>query len=212
MRKSACPVWVDLLQFAGTAACAASGALSAGRKQLDLIGVLFISFAAAVGGGTLRDLLLDRNPVFWLADNRFLTVSIAAGLFTWLYALRWKPPFRLLLTVDAIGLAFFTISGIQIAEKCGQSIVPALVMGLITGVAGGILRDVLCGEIPMTFRRSELYASAALLGGLLYLALPTAGIGPGASALLGAGAIFCLRLAALRWGWRLPVFHFRETP
>ncbi|HRJ72109.1 MAG TPA: trimeric intracellular cation channel family protein [Terrimicrobiaceae bacterium] len=200
---------IYLLQLAGTAACASSGALSAGRKSLDLVGVMVISFAAAVGGGTLRDLLLDRNPVFWLADNSFLLVSIGTGLSTWVYTRRWSPPLRLLLLVDAIGLALFTISGIQIAEQAGQSALACLVMGVITGVAGGILRDVLCGEIPMTFRRSELYASASLLGGGGYLLLISGGLPAGPSAMIGATATFLLRMAALKWGWHLPVFEFK---
>lgn len=201
---------ISFLQMAATAACASSGALAAGRKSLDLVGVMVISIAAAVGGGTLRDLLLDRNPVFWLAHNEYLFVSIATGLITWVYTRWWSPPRRLLLVVDACGLALFTISGIQIAEQSGQGPVACLVMGVITGTAGGVLRDVLCGEIPMIFRRSELYASASLLGGIAYLALRQFPLPPEASILTGAVVTFLLRLAALKWNWHLPVFEFKE--
>lgn len=199
-----------LLQLAGTAACAASGALSAGRKSLDLIGVMVISLAAAVGGGTLRDLLLDRNPVFWMGDNLYILVALGAGLLTWVYTRWWSPPLRLLLVVDAIGLALFTISGTQIAEQASQTALICVTMGVITGVVGGILRDILCGEIPMTFRRSELYASAALLGSAAYLGLKALGLPADFCALLAAIIIFLLRLAALRWNWHLPVFEFKE--
>lgn len=201
---------IYIFQLAGVAACAASGALSAGRKSLDFIGVMVISLAAAVGGGTLRDLLLDRNPVFWLADNFYLYVSIGSGLLTWVYTRRWSPPMRLLLTVDAVGLALFTITGTQIAEQMEQTVVICLAMGVITGVAGGVLRDILCGEIPMTFRRSELYASAALLGSGVYLVLEETPLPVDVSAMVGAGTIFLLRLAALRWNWHLPVFEFKD--
>lgn len=201
---------IYFLQLAGTTACASSGALAAGRKRLDLIGVMVISFTAAVGGGTLRDLLLDRNPVFWLADHTYLFVSMGAGLLTWIYTRRWAPPHRVLLVVDAAGLALFTISGIQIAEQAAQPLVASIIMGVITGVAGGIFRDVLCGEIPMTFRQSELYASASLLGGIVYISLKKIGLESGLCAMIGAGVIFFLRLAALKWGWRLPVFDFKE--
>lgn len=201
---------VYFLQLAGAAACAASGALSAGRKSLDFVGVMVISLAAAVGGGTLRDLLLDRNPVFWLADNLYLYVSFAAALLTWIYTRRWSPPMRLLLTVDAVGLALFTITGTQIAEQMQQTIMICLAMGVITGVAGGIVRDVLCGEIPMTFRRSELYASAALLGSGVYLGMEYLAVPADLCALAGAVTIFLLRMAALRWNWHLPVFVYKD--
>lgn len=124
------------------------GALAAGRKRLDMGGVVFVSFVAAVGWGSLRDLLLDRNPIFWLAQPSYLTVSLLAGALTWLYIRRWPAPGRFLNFVDAFGLGLFTVSGIQIAQEMGQSTLICLVMGLITGVAGGLLRDLLCGEIP----------------------------------------------------------------
>lgn len=201
---------IYILQMAGTAACASSGALSAGRKRLDVFGVLVVSFVAAIGGGTLRDLLLDRNPVFWMADSTYLHVSIVAGLLTWLYTLRWTPPLRLLLIVDAIGLALFTIAGVRISEQFGQPPVICVVMGIITGIVGGIVRDILCGEIPVTFR-SELYASASALGGITYFLLQALQFKPDACALAGAIVIFLLRLAAMKWGWRLPVFELKEN-
>ena len=93
------------LQMAATMVCAVGGALAAGRKRLDMVGVVFVSFVAAVGGGSLRDLLLDRNPVFWLAQPSYLTVSLAAGALTWIYICRWRAPVRFLSFVDAFGLA-----------------------------------------------------------------------------------------------------------
>lgn len=195
------------LQMAAAMVCSVGGALAAGRKRLDMVGVVFVSFVAAVGGGSLRDLLLDRNPVFWLAQPSYLTVSLVAGALTWLYIRRWPAPGRFLNFVDAFGLGLFTISGIQIAQEMGESTLICLVMGLITGVAGGLLRDLLCGEIPSVFQGGELYASASLFGGGIYFLAETWGGDPRLCALAGAGTVVGLRLAALRLGWRLPVLE-----
>ena len=195
------------LQMAAAMVCAVGGALAAGRKRLDMVGVVFVSFVAAVGGGSLRDLLLDRNPVFWLAQPSYLTVSLVAGALTWLYIRRWPAPGRFLNFIDAFGLGLFTISGIQIAQEMGQSTLICLVMGLITGVAGGLLRDLLCGEIPSVFQGGELYASASLLGGGMFFLMETLGADPRVCALAGAATVVGLRLAALRLGWRLPVLE-----
>ena len=199
------------LQMAATMVCAVGGALAAGRKRLDMVGVVFVSFVAAVGGGSLRDLLLDRNPVFWLAQPSYLTVSLAAGALTWIYICRWRAPVRFLSFVDAFGLALFTISGIQIAQEMGQSVPICLVMGVVTGVAGGLFRDLLCGEIPAIFKSGELYASAALLGGVAFFLVERLGADPRLSALLGAGTVVGLRLAALHLGWRLPVLKPKNS-
>ncbi|MEO8205198.1 MAG: trimeric intracellular cation channel family protein [Chthoniobacterales bacterium] len=198
-----------VLQMAGVAVFACSGALAAGRKSLDVVGVIVIAFSTAVGGGTLRDLLLQRS-IFWFADPVYLWVCIGAGALTWVYASFWPLPQRALLFADAWGLGFFTISGMQIAEQLGHSVVICCVMGVITGVAGGVLRDVLCGEIPLIFRKSELYASAAILGTVVYFSLKAVAVSTAIASLAGIGIIILLRCAALIFGWHLPVFHFRE--
>lgn len=203
-------VLIFSLQMAAAMVCAVGGALAAGRKRLDMVGVVFVSFVAAVGGGSLRDLLLDRNPVFWLAQPSYLTVSLVAGALTWLYIRRWPAPGRFLDFVDAFGLGLFTISGIQIAQEMGQSTLICLVMGLITGVAGGLLRDLLCGEIPSVFQGGELYASTSLLGGGVFFLVEASGADPRFCALAGAATVVGLRLAALRLGWRLPVLEIKH--
>lgn len=194
------------LQLLGVAVFACSGAIEAGRKQLDLVGVAFISSVTALGGGTVRDVLLNRDAVLWIADPIYLYVSLGAGLLTWAFARIWLPPARLLVTLDAGGLALFTISGMQIAENMGQTAPIAVVMGVVTGSVGGIFRDVLCGEIPLLFRLSELYVSASLIGSIAYLVAKTLGAPLSIASLLGAGLIFALRMAAVWRGWRLPVF------
>lgn len=186
--------------------CAIGGALAAGRKGLDLLGVLVVSFTAAVGGGTLRDLLLDRNPVFWLTDTWCLWASLIAGCSAWICTRRIRVPKGVFNIVDAFGLALFSMSGIRIALDAGQTPTISLIMGTITGVAGGVLRDLLCGEIPWVFRPTEFYASASLLGGAFYFAAIGLGSPVTFATILGAAAIVFIRLAALKWSWRLPVF------
>lgn len=194
-----------LLEYAGVAVFAVSGALTAGRKSLDLLGVIVIATVTAVGGGTLRDLLLDRHPVFWIAEPTFLYVIIAAAIVTVAYTRSFHPPDRALLVADALGLALFTISGSQIAEGVGLSGIGVVIMGTLTGVAGGVVRDVLCAEIPMILRPGRIYATAAIGGSAIYLALQY--VTPQAvAALSGMAFIALLRIAAIVWRLTLPVF------
>lgn len=202
---------IYILQLLATVVCAASGALMAGRKNMDIIGLLAISMATALGGGTLRDLLLDRNPVFWMGDTAYILASLLAAMFVWIYTRLWSPPDRFLLTLDAFGLGLFLIVGIQIAENYGYTGAVALIMGILTGVAGGVIRDVLCGEIPVIFRKSELYASAALIGGVAYFIALRQEIDRDLAAIIGAALTIFLRLAALRWQWQLPAMALKES-
>lgn len=135
-----------------------SGALAAGRKSLDWIGVAVIALVTALGGGTVRDVLLDRHPIVWIAHPEFLIVCLAATALTLLYVHLRIPAFRALFVADALGLSFFTIGGVQVAEMSGLSGLLALLMGLITGVVGGVARDMLLAEIPLVLRRGQLYA------------------------------------------------------
>lgn len=142
-----------LLDLLGVAVFAVSGAIAAGRKRFDLLGVAVIATVTAVGGGTTRDVLLNRHPVFWIKDPTYLLVILAAASLTVLYVRFRQLPKISLLVADALGLALFTIIGAQIAEERDQSIVVVVIMGTITGAAGGLLRDVLSGEIPLLLRR-----------------------------------------------------------
>lgn len=200
----ALPLLIHAVELLGVAVFAVSGALAAGRRSLDLIGVAVIATVTAVGGGTLRDLLLDRT-LFWIADPTYLYVCLAAALLTMLYARHRQPPERLILYADALGLALFSISGAQIAENLGQGGIVAVVMGTATGVAGGLLRDVLCNEIPLILRRGRMYASAAIIGIVAYLLLREV-LDRNLAALLGMTTIAGLRLAAIAWNLTLPVF------
>lgn len=195
--------WADL---AGVAVFAVSGALAAGRKGLDILGVVVVAALTAVGGGTTRDLLLDRHPIFWIADPTYLVVIGLAALATIAYARVRPPPVSALQVADAMGLALFAISGAQIAESAGLAPIIVVLMGTMTGAAGGVLRDVLCAEIPLILRR-DLYATAAIAGTLAYLAAQALGAERAWSFAIGMSTVLALRLAAVAWGWRLPVFR-----
>lgn len=199
-----------VLQLLGAAVFSASGALAAGRKRMDLLGVVVIAVVTAIGGGTVRDLLLNRHPVFWIAEPEYLVVSILAAALTLLYARYRRPPDESLAIADALGLALFTIGGAQIAEREGVSGVVVVLMGSITGVAGGMLRDVLSAEMPLILKKGQLYASAAIAGATLYLLLESAGVARDTAALIGMAAIAGLRLAAILWELKLPVSPIRE--
>jgi len=200
-----------VLDMLGVAVFAVSGALAAGRKQLDLLGVMVIAVVTALGGGTLRDLLLDRSPVFWIQQPDYLMVAIAAGLLTVLYTHFLKPPQRSLLIADAGGLALFSISGAQIAEAAQLHSLIVILMGTCSGVVGGVMRDVLLVEIPIILKRGNIYATAAIAGIALYLALQQFGFADVPSTLIGMAAIISLRLAAIIWGLTLPVYRLSDS-
>jgi uncharacterized membrane protein YeiH len=191
---------IDLL---GVAVFAISGALAAGRKGLDLLGVTVIAMVTAIGGGTLRDLLLNRHPIFWIADTSYLWAILAATAATVAYTRLWVATRKALLIADALGLAFFVIGGTQIALQVGTSPLIAILMGTITGVAGGIVRDLLTAEIPLILRPGRLYGTAAIAGATVFLLLhPSA---PMAAPWTGMAVTAILRLLAIRYELTLPV-------
>ena len=194
----------------GVAVFAISGVLTAGRKRLDWLGVAVIAVVTAIGGGTLRDVLLNRHPIFWIADPTYLGVILAATACTLFYVRFRIPNSRALLIADALGLAFFTIGGVQIAEQAGLSPLLAILMGSITGVAGGMLRDVLCAEIPLILRRGHLYGTATIVGASLYLVAERAELTRDAAQLLGMSVIVAVRFAAILWRLELPVLSLED--
>lgn len=188
---------------------AISGVLAARGRQIDLFGVLVLAFVTAAGGGTLRDLVLDQ-PVFWLVDSAFVVTALCCGVVTFAIARVRTLPQGWLLVADAFGLAFVTMLGA--AKTLGQQAGPinAVLLGVVTGVAGGIIRDVLCSEVPLVFRREiYLYATAAACGAIVLCLLRWAGWWIGIDMVIGAAVTLTLRLAALRWHLALPIF---ETP
>lgn len=192
-----------VLDLLGTFVFALSGALTGVRRQLDLFGVLVLSFAAGNAGGITRDLLIGATPPAAIADWRYLAVSVLAGIVTFYrYALieRLKNPVQM---SDAAGLALFAVAGAQKALAHGLNPAMAALLGMLTGVGGGILRDVLVTQVP-TVLRADLYAVAALAGAAIVVAGDLLQVSPTLSTLAGAAACFGLRFMAIRHGWHLP--------
>ncbi len=190
--------------LAGVAVFAASGALAARHRDLDIFGVIVVATITAIGGGTLRDLLLDRHPIFWVTDVWYLVVISGAALMTVAYVRIRPPPGVALQVADAFGLALFALSGAKLAEAAQCPPLIVVLMGTITGVTGGILRDVITGQVPLILRR-EIYATAAIAGIVTYLLLEAIGLPHGYAFGIGMLVVVTLRLMAMRWGWNLPV-------
>ena len=202
---------LQLMDFFGVAVFAVSGVLAAGRKHLDWFGVLVIATVTAIGGGTLRDLLIDRNPVFWMANTGYLWAIFAATLLTLLVVRFREIPLRALLVADALGLALFTISGARIAESAGFGGIVVVILGTMTGVAGGVFRDILLAEIPLLLRDGEIYATAAIAGIVVYLVLQAAGFDRLTAGYAGMAAIVVIRFAAIFFSLRMPAFRLGES-
>jgi uncharacterized membrane protein YeiH len=199
------------LDIAGTFAFAVSGASAGVKRELDLFGVLLLSFAAAAAGGIARDMLIGAIPPAALSDWRYLATALVAGLITfWWHPIidRLKNPVQLL---DAVGLALFAVAGAQKALAFGLSPVMAALLGMLTGIGGGIVRDMLLAGVPAVLR-SELYAVAALAGAILVVSADALQLNAAVAALLGAVSCFVLRLAAIRYRIRLPVSKARQKP
>jgi len=197
------------LDLFGTIVFAISGALAAGRRHMDVFGVVVIAAVTAVGGGTTRDLLLDRHPVFWIDDGLYLVVIVGAALVTFFYTRYVRPPESALLYADAFGLAVFAVVGARVALDHGAGPAIVVLMAGITATVGGMIRDVLCDETPLILRR-EIYATAALGGGALYLTLQSLGLGAWGAASATIVAVTLLRLAALKWTLHLPSFRIGD--
>ncbi len=172
---------------------------------MDFFGVLVIAAITATGGGTLRDVLLGIQPVFWIEDTGFLLVSLAAATVTVLYARLRQPPSNSLLVADAFGLAVATVFGAQAAAQAGAPPLIVIVMGLTTGVAGGILRDVLCAEVPLILRKG-IYATASLAGAVAYVPLNGLAQANPAIIVVPMAIVFAVRLVAFRFGIHRPPF------
>ena len=201
---------LQAMDYLGVAVFAASGVLAAGRKHLDWFGVLVIATVTAVGGGTLRDLLIDR-PVFWLTSTAYLWVILAATLATMLVIRVREIPLRALLIADALGLALFAVSGARIAEAAGYGGIVVVILGAMTGVAGGVLRDLLIAEIPLLLKSGEIYATAAIAGIVAYLLLQAAGVERVTAGHAGMAVIVVLRLVSIFTALRVPALRIGDS-
>ena len=195
-----------ILDLAGIAVFAASGALAAVMAGLDLLGVIIIAAVTAIGGGTLRDLLLNRHPVFWIQDSSSLIVIVMSALFTVIWIHLLPIPLNALLVADAFGLALFAMSGARLALQAQCNAMVIVLMGTLTGVGGGIIRDILTNQVPFILRQ-DIYATAAIAGITLHLLLCRARVPEQISFVLCVFVIVALRLVAFAFDLQLPTFR-----
>lgn len=196
------------IEVAATFAFAVSGLIEATRKRMDIVGVFSVTFVSAFGGGTLRDVLLDRRPLFWVQNHEYvwlvLALALAAPLL--LKARRHQLVDKVMEVADAFGLGLFAISGTSLALVAGMPSIVSLLMGAITAAFGGVLRDVLCNEIPKVFHDHIPYTLCAFIGCSMFLGLHALDIAPHLSTTASIGVITGLRLLAVARGWRVPAW------
>jgi uncharacterized membrane protein YeiH len=194
----------------GVAVFAITGALMAGRKSMDLFGVLVIAVITALGGGTLRDVILNNHPVSWIRDDTYIVVASLAAVATVVWVQLTQPIHEKgLLIADAFGLAVFTVIGTEVALQHNVPLSTAVIMGVMTGVAGGVMRDVICNEIPLIFRK-EIYATACIAGALAFIGLRALVTPPWLDTGIAMLVVLFIRLAAIRWRFSLPRFHLLD--
>ena len=194
------------LDYAAVLVFALTGALAASRSQLDIVGFIFIACLTAVGGGTIRDAILNRE-VFWVADPANIAVAAVTAVAVFFTAHRLESRYRALLWVDAFALAVAVPAGVAVAVAEGQGWPIVLVMGMVTGCMGGLLRDVVCNEVPLVLKQGELYVTCAFAGALGAVLASLAGLGNGPALMICAALVLTLRAGSLAFGWRLPVYR-----
>ena len=199
---------LQLLDYAGVAVFAATGALAASRKQLDIIGFIFLAILAAVGGGTVRDVILGQTPVFWVSQPNYLLVASGTAILVYFTAhLVWSR-YLWLLWLDTIGLAAYCVIGAAKGLALGAPAPIAVVAGVMTATFGGILRDIVAGE-PSVLMRPEIYVTAALAGASIYTVLVGAGVPASIAAIIAVACAFVVRGGALHFGWKFPTYKAR---
>ena len=197
------------LDYSSVLIFALTGSLVASRAQLDIIGFLFFANLTAVGGGTLRDVLLDRNPVFWVENPTYLAVASAAALLVFVTAHLLESRYSVLLWLDAFALAVAVAAGSGVAQALGHSTTIVIVMGVITGSMGGLMRDVVSNEVPLILKQGELYVTCAFAGSAATAIASNFGFSPGMAATTCVLVTIILRAGSMTFGWQLPVYKSR---
>jgi uncharacterized membrane protein YeiH len=195
------------LTWAAVAVLAVAGALSASRKQLDPVGFMLVACLCAFGGGTVRDVILDQ-PVFWLAAPEMVALAAGLAVLVFFSAHLLERRFVVLLWADAVGLGLFAVLGAEAAQRAGAVAWVAVLMGTITATFGGVLRDIVCAEVPLILRR-EIYATAAALGAAAFVLLGALGADRTIAISAGGLIAFGVRAAAILAGWSLPAYRAR---
>ena len=200
---------LGILDLSAVFVFALTGALVASRAQLDIIGFLFIGCLTAVGGGTVRDLLLDRNPVFWIEAPANIAVACVAAILVFLTAHLLESRYKVIVWLDALALSIAVSAGVAAAQAMGQAPAITLIMGVVTGCMGGLMRDVVCNEVPLILIRGELYVTAAFAGAAAAILAPVFLPFPLAPVIACAALTFLLRAGSILFGWGLPVYRPR---
>ncbi|MEM9579307.1 MAG: trimeric intracellular cation channel family protein [Pseudomonadota bacterium] len=197
---------IALIDYASVLIFALTGALVASRAQLDLVGFAFIAALTGIGGGTLRDVLLDRNPVFWIAEPLYLAVTSLAAVLVFFTAHLLESRYRVIIWLDAIALGIAVSAGVGVALHLGQPVPIVILMGMVTGCMGGLMRDVVVGEVPLVLKQGELYASAAFAGAVA--AIIAARLGQPVPVVLctTTAVTLILRAGSIALGWKLPIY------
>jgi uncharacterized membrane protein YeiH len=201
--------FLNVIDIFGTFSFAVSGAFFAMEKKLDPFGVLILSFVTAIGGGTLRDVMIGNLPVGWLRDGTATLVIFSAAIGTMLFDQRLKKFNTTLFLFDALGLGLFTIIGIEKAIELNFSIGVCIALGTITASFGGVIRDVLLNNVPLVFRK-EIYALASIIGGLFYFVLRYSSLNNDAAKIICILLIFIIRLLAVKYKWSLPLIYAKN--
>ncbi len=201
---------VTFLDYASVLVFAITGALVASRAQLDIIGFAFIACLTALGGGTIRDLLLDRNPIFWIANPAYLGLAAGAALVIFFTAHLFESRMRALIWLDSFALAVAVAAGAGVAISLDQSPTIVILMGMITGCMGGLMRDVVVGDVPVVLKQGELYVTAAFAGAATATVAKHYLIETPLALLACAVVTWVLRAGSLALGWHLPVY--KSTP
>jgi uncharacterized membrane protein YeiH len=192
------------IEFAAVISSAMYGILLGCRKRFDAVGMFAVSGAIAFGGGTLRDVFLDRQPLFWIAKDHYVAIVLGLSVLGSCAPRSMRRLERFLPIPDALGLALFSVTGAAYALEAGTSLLIASILAVVTGTFGGVIAEVICNEIPSLFRSAPLHATCSFIGAWVYLLLGWAGTPPEVTMPIGLAVIFLLRMAALKWDIRLP--------
>ncbi|SEK90084.1 trimeric intracellular cation channel family protein [Pacificibacter marinus] len=201
--------FIPILDYASVLVFALSGALVASRQQLDLIGFAFIACLTAVGGGTIRDVLLNRDAVFWIEEPAYIVLAVTTSVVVFFTAHRLESRMKAIVWADAVALGVAVAAGSGVALKLGHSPIIIVLMGVATGSFGGLMRDVVCNEVPLILKQGELYASAAFAGSLVLVLGENLGLQPVYTYAACCVLTFTLRAGSILFGWTLPSYKSR---